>query len=180
MPIRIWTRVRRTATEDTELDGHQIKKGDRLVLWYISGNRDESVFPDGDAIIVDRENARRHLSFGYGIHRCVGSHLARLELRVARRQLRHGPGCTLGLEQLRKGTRRRVACEETNPLAIRRKRARPNRAAMTAKRRQTLAGRCIPDADRVVARTRDDAAAIASNRHRLDGDLVILDRKSVV
>ena len=85
--------MRRTATEDTEIDGHSIKKGDRLVLWYVSANRDESVFPDGDRIIVDRENARRHLSFGYGIHRCVGARVAELQLvtlleEMAKRRLR--------------------------------------------------------------------------------------------
>src|SRR3546814_1770708 len=53
--------MRRTAMEDTELFGHQIRKRDKLALWYASANRDESVFPDGDRIIVDRENARRHL-----------------------------------------------------------------------------------------------------------------------
>ena len=72
--------MRRTATEDTELFGHQIKKRDKLALWYISANRDESVFPNGDKVIVDRENARRHLSFGYGIHRCVGARVAELQL----------------------------------------------------------------------------------------------------
>ncbi len=88
--------MRRTATEDTEIDGHAIKKGDRIALWYISANRDESVFPDGDKIIVDRENARRHLSFGYGIHRCVGARVAELQLIVlleemAKRRLRAVP-----------------------------------------------------------------------------------------
>ena len=72
--------MRRTATEDTELFGHQIKKRDKIALWYASANRDESVFPDGDKIIVDRENARRHLAFGYGIHRCVGARVAELQL----------------------------------------------------------------------------------------------------
>ena len=72
--------MRRTATEDTEIDGHQIRKRDKIALWYISANRDESVFPDGDKIIVDRENARRHLAFGYGIHRCVGARAAELQL----------------------------------------------------------------------------------------------------
>jgi cytochrome P450 len=86
--------MRRTATEDTEIDGHQIRKHDKLALWYISANRDESVFgPDADAIRVDRENARRHLSFGYGIHRCVGARVAELQLTVlmeemAKRRLR--------------------------------------------------------------------------------------------
>ena len=74
--------MRRTATEDTELFGHQIKKRDKIALWYASANRDESIFPDGDRIIVDRENARRHLAFGYGIHRCVGARLAELQLKI--------------------------------------------------------------------------------------------------
>ncbi len=72
--------MRRTATEGTELFGHQIKKRDKLALWYASANRDEEIFPDGDRIIVDRENARRHLAFGYGIHRCVGARVAELQL----------------------------------------------------------------------------------------------------
>ncbi len=85
--------MRRTATEDTELFGHQIKKHDKIALWYASANRDESVFPDGDKIIVDRENARRHLAFGYGIHRCVGARVAELQLtalisEMQRRRLR--------------------------------------------------------------------------------------------
>ncbi len=85
--------MRRTATEDTELDGHLIRKDDMVVMWYISANRDESVFPDGEHIRVDRENARRHLSFGYGIHRCVGARVAELQLvtlleEMARRRLR--------------------------------------------------------------------------------------------
>ncbi len=86
--------MRRTATEDTELEGQQIARGDKLALWYISANRDESVFgPDADDIRVDRENARRHLSFGYGIHRCVGARVAELQLQVlmaemAKRRLR--------------------------------------------------------------------------------------------
>ena len=74
--------MRRTATEDTELFGEQIKKGDKLVLWYLSANRDEEVFEDPDKLDIRRENARRHLSFGYGIHRCVGARLAELQLRV--------------------------------------------------------------------------------------------------
>lgn len=72
--------MRRTATEDTEIFGQTIKKHDRLALWYASANRDESVFPDGDHIRVERENGRRHLAFGYGIHRCVGARVAELQL----------------------------------------------------------------------------------------------------
>jgi len=74
--------MRRTATADAELFGHQIKKGDKLVLWYISANRDAEVFDDADQVILNRENARRHLSFGYGIHRCVGARLAELQLKI--------------------------------------------------------------------------------------------------
>ncbi len=85
--------MRRTAMEDTEIEGHKIKKGDKLALWYISANRDESIFPDADKIIVGRENARRHLAFGYGIHRCVGARVAELQLHtlleeMAKRRLR--------------------------------------------------------------------------------------------
>lgn len=85
--------MRRTATEDVELFGQNIRKGDKLALWYASANRDESIFPDGDKIIVDRPNARRHLAFGYGIHRCVGARIAELQLttlisEMQRRRLR--------------------------------------------------------------------------------------------
>lgn len=75
--------MRRTATQDTELAGQQIKAGDKLALWYISGNRDESVFgADADTLVVDRPNARRHLAFGHGIHRCVGARLAELQVGI--------------------------------------------------------------------------------------------------
>jgi cytochrome P450 len=74
--------MRRTALEDVEFRGHRIRKGDKLVLWYVSANRQESLFPDGERFMVDRPNARRHLSFGYGIHRCVGARLAELQLQI--------------------------------------------------------------------------------------------------
>jgi cytochrome P450 len=74
--------MRRTATQDAELNGRRIAKGDKLALWYISGNRDEDHFEDGEAFRVDRPNARRHLSFGFGIHRCVGARLAELQLNI--------------------------------------------------------------------------------------------------
>ncbi len=85
--------MRRTVMEDTEIEGAQMKKGDKVILWYISANRDESVFQDADRVIVDRDNARRHLSFGYGIHRCVGARVAELQLttlleEMAKRRLR--------------------------------------------------------------------------------------------
>ena len=64
-----------------------------MALWYLSANRDETVFPNADKIIVDRENARRHLAFGHGIHRCVGARLAELQIGIlleemAKRRLR--------------------------------------------------------------------------------------------
>ena len=75
--------MRRTATADAELMGQQIKAGDKLALWYISANRDESVFgDDADSIVVDRPNARRHLAFGHGIHRCVGARLAEMQIAI--------------------------------------------------------------------------------------------------
>ena len=74
--------MRRTASEDTELFGQQIASGDKVVLWYNSANRDEQVFDDAERLDLRRENARRHLAFGYGIHRCVGARLAELQLRV--------------------------------------------------------------------------------------------------
>jgi cytochrome P450 len=85
--------MRRTVMEDTEIEGHQMKKGDKVVLWYISANREEGIFDDPDTLRVDRENARRHLSFGYGIHRCVGARVAEMQLVVlleemAKRRLR--------------------------------------------------------------------------------------------
>ncbi|MEY2943123.1 MAG: hypothetical protein RLY97_1137 [Pseudomonadota bacterium] len=81
--IRLQTPIahmRRTATRDVEFGGKTIRKGDKVVMWYNSGNRDESVFPDGDRWQPERENSRRHLSFGYGIHRCLGARLAELQL----------------------------------------------------------------------------------------------------
>lgn len=88
--------MRRTVTEDTEFEGVSMKKDDMVAMWYLSANRDESVFHDADRIIVDRENARRHLSFGYGIHRCVGARVAELQLvtlfeEMAKRRLRVNP-----------------------------------------------------------------------------------------
>ncbi|MEZ5226385.1 MAG: cytochrome P450 [Acidimicrobiales bacterium] len=75
--------MRRTATCDTELGGKQIRKDDQVLMWYLSANRDESVFGDNaDAIDLHRPNADRHLSFGYGVHFCMGSRLAELQLRI--------------------------------------------------------------------------------------------------
>ncbi|MBK6299090.1 MAG: cytochrome P450 [Sphingomonadales bacterium] len=74
--------MRRTALSDTELEGHKIKAGQKIIMWYISANRDESIFPDADKLDIKRDNARRHLSFGYGIHRCVGARLAELQITI--------------------------------------------------------------------------------------------------
>ncbi len=74
--------MRRTATADADLFGHEIKQGDKVVLWYISANRDETVFENPDELDITRDNARRHVAFGYGIHRCVGARLAELQLRI--------------------------------------------------------------------------------------------------
>jgi cytochrome P450 len=74
--------MRRSATADTELGGKRIRKGDKLAMWYLSGNRDESAIPEPDRFIIDRARARQHLSFGFGIHRCVGNRLAELQLKI--------------------------------------------------------------------------------------------------
>lgn len=74
--------MRRTALQDYELGGQQIKEGDKVVMWYLSGNRDEAVFEDADKLIIDRPNARAHVAFGFGVHRCMGNRLAELQLRV--------------------------------------------------------------------------------------------------
>jgi len=72
----------RTAMEDVEIGGHQIRKMDKLAIWYLSGNRDESHFADANRLVIDRPNVRQHLSFGYGIHRCLGNRLAEMQLRI--------------------------------------------------------------------------------------------------
>ena len=74
--------MRRTANHDCELSGKQIKQGDQLLMWYVSGNRDERVFENPDDLIIDRPNVRNHLSFGFGIHRCMGNRLAEMQLRI--------------------------------------------------------------------------------------------------
>ncbi|MGU3291063.1 cytochrome P450 [Williamsia sp. M5A3_1d] len=74
--------MRRIATRDTVLNGQFIRKGDKVVMWYASANRDERTFADPDAFIIDRRNARHHLAFGVGTHRCMGSRLAEMQLRI--------------------------------------------------------------------------------------------------
>ncbi len=74
------THMRRTCLADTELGGQMLRKGDKVVMWYISANRDDAVFPNADQFDVRRENARRHLGFGHGPHRCGGARLAEIQL----------------------------------------------------------------------------------------------------
>ena len=74
--------MRRTALADIAFRGKQIRKGDKVVMWYVSGNRDEEVIENPDAFIIDRARPRQHLSFGFGIHRCVGNRLAEMQLRI--------------------------------------------------------------------------------------------------
>jgi cytochrome P450 len=74
--------MRRTALEDIELGGQLIKKHDKVVMWYVSGNRDEEVIANPNAFDIERPNVRHHLSFGFGIHRCVGNRLGEMQLRI--------------------------------------------------------------------------------------------------
>jgi cytochrome P450 len=74
--------MRRTALEDVEFGGQLIRKGDKVAMWYISGNRDEEAIDDPDRFIIDRPRPRQHLSFGFGIHRCVGKNLAEMQLKI--------------------------------------------------------------------------------------------------
>jgi len=72
----------RTATRDVEVGGKTIRRGDRVVMWYISGNRDEAVIDSPDAYVIDRERPRHHMSFGFGVHRCVGNRVAEMQLTI--------------------------------------------------------------------------------------------------
>jgi len=84
----------RRATRDYELGGKIIPKGSKVAMWYVSGNRDETVIKDADRLIVDRERPRQHLSFGFGVHRCLGNRLGELQLRIYLEEiLRQGWTC---------------------------------------------------------------------------------------
>ena len=74
--------MRRNALEDFDFHGRKIKKGDKVVLWWLSGNRDEQAIDRANEFIVDRERPWRHLAFGHGIHRCLGAKLAELQLGI--------------------------------------------------------------------------------------------------
>ena len=72
----------RQAVRDVEVRGKTIKAGDKVVMWYISGNRDEAVIDNPNAYIIDRERPRHHMSFGFGVHRCVGNRVAEMQLTI--------------------------------------------------------------------------------------------------
>lgn len=74
--------MRRTAIEDVDVSGYQIKAGDKVVMWYLAGNRDQSMFSHPNMLDIARKNARQHLSFGFGIHRCLGMRLAEMQLKI--------------------------------------------------------------------------------------------------
>jgi cytochrome P450 len=74
--------MRRNATKDAEVGGKSIRKGDKVVLWYVSGNRDEEEIHRANEFIIDRADPRHHVSFGFGVHRCLGNRLAEMQLRV--------------------------------------------------------------------------------------------------
>ncbi|MBL0090664.1 MAG: cytochrome P450 [Ideonella sp.] len=81
--------MRRTAAVDSELGGKQIKKGDKVAMWYLSGNRDDTAIDQPDRFIIDRARPRQHLSFGFGIHRCVGNRLAEMQLKILWEEILH-------------------------------------------------------------------------------------------
>ena len=79
--------MRRTAMEDTEINGQRIAKDEKVVMWYGAGNRDPEVFPNPDVFDMTRENVGKHIAFGHGVHKCLGSRVAQMQLRVAYEQL---------------------------------------------------------------------------------------------
>ena len=79
--------MRRTATRDVEFGGKSIAKGDKVLMWYVSGNRDERAIDEPNRYNIERERPRHHMSFGFGIHRCVGNRLAELQLKIIREEI---------------------------------------------------------------------------------------------
>ena len=75
--------MRRTATDDTEINGQKIAKDEKVVLWYGAANRDPNVFPDPDTFNMMRDNVDKHIAFGHGVHKCLGSRIAKMQLRMA-------------------------------------------------------------------------------------------------
>jgi cytochrome P450 len=74
--------MKRRVLVDTELGGQHLRAGDKIAMWYVSGNRDPDMFDDPDAFVIDRPNARKHMAFGFGIHRCMGNRVAEMQLRI--------------------------------------------------------------------------------------------------
>jgi cytochrome P450 len=74
--------MRRVAKQDVMLNGQFIREGDKVVMWYASGNLDERAIDRPEEFIIDRKDARNHLSFGFGVHRCMGNRLAEMQLRI--------------------------------------------------------------------------------------------------
>jgi cytochrome P450 len=81
--------MRRTALSDVEIGGKTIKKGEKIAMWYVSGNRDETALDRPNEFIIDRERPRQHAAFGFGIHRCLGQRLAEMQLRVVWEEMLH-------------------------------------------------------------------------------------------
>ena len=81
--------MRRTAAQDAKIGGKDIKVGDKVLMWYVSGNRDSGAIHDADSFLIDRKGARHHLSFGFGIHRCMGNRLAEMQLRILWEEIMH-------------------------------------------------------------------------------------------
>lgn len=79
--------MRRTALEDTELNGQRIAKDEKVVMWYGGGNRDPELFPNPDVFDMMRDNVDKHIAFGHGVHKCLGSRVAQMQLRVAYEQI---------------------------------------------------------------------------------------------
>lgn len=79
--------MRRTALEETELNGQRIAKHEKVVMWYGAGNRDPEIFPNPDVFDLTRDNVDKHIAFGHGIHKCLGSRVAQMQLRVAYEQI---------------------------------------------------------------------------------------------
>ncbi|GLR89632.1 hypothetical protein GCM10007857_63460 [Bradyrhizobium iriomotense] len=83
-------RMRRDASADFIIGAKQIRKGDKVVMWYISGNRDDEFIENTNSFVIDRKNVRQHLSFGFGVHRCVGRHLAELQPKILWEEMLNG------------------------------------------------------------------------------------------
>ena len=79
--------MRRTAVEDTEINGQPIAKDEKVVLWYGAANRDPELFPNPDTFNMHRDNVGKHLSFGHGVHKCLGSRIAKMQLHLAFEQI---------------------------------------------------------------------------------------------